>query len=90
MDVLLASNPVKLTAAADPVQIEGWAAPDNVGNGLTASVTSRVNAAEQFGVALVMVIPVICKICPLLAYVNTGVVKLAAPDAFANTPEAGV
>src|SRR5438045_558364 len=41
-----------------------------VGDGFTLNVTFCVNEAEQFGVALVVVMPVICNVCPLLAAVR--------------------
>jgi hypothetical protein len=49
-----------------------------------------VNEAEQLGEALVTVIPVICKVWPLLATVRLAEVKLAAPPALATTPVTGV
>ena len=44
----------------------------------------------QFGDALVVVIPVIRKVCPLLAEVSRVEVKLAAPEPFATTPVTAV
>ena len=58
--------------------------------GLTLMVTFCVKEAEQFGVALVTVMPVICNICPLLAAVSAAEVKLAAPELLATTPVTAV
>ena len=73
--------------ALDPSHtVEDNDAPDKVGNGFTLNVTFVAKLPLQFGLALVNVIPVICNISPLFAYVNDGVVKLPAPDEFDVTP----
>ena len=91
MDVLLASKPVKFIVAPEPAQTAvDCEAPVNVEVGFTLNVTFCVNDAEQFGVALVVVIPVICNVCPLLAAVRLAEVKLPAPLALATTPATGV
>ena len=58
--------------------------------GLTLNVTFCVKDLLQLGVVLVVVMLVICKVCPLLADVNAVVVKLAAPEALATTPVTAV
>ena len=67
-----------------------WTAPVKVGEGLTLNVTFCANDVVQFGVALVEVTLVICKVCPLLAALRFAEVKLAAPDPFATTPVTAV
>ena len=52
--------------------------------------SGSLNEAVQFGVALVIVTPVICNVCPLLAAVRFAEVKLAAPEPLATTPVTGV
>ena len=77
--------------APEPAQtVADCDAPVKVGLEFTLRVTFCVNEVEQFGVALVTVIPVICNVCPLLAAVRLADVKLAAPPALATTPVTGV
>ena len=73
-----------------PLQIVAVPLTTDVGRGFTLKVTFCVNEAEQFGLALVVVIPVICSVCPLLAAVRFAEVKLAAAPASATTPVTGV
>ena len=54
---------------------------------VTLKVAFIANTAGQFGVALVMVIPVICNVWVLLAAVNAIVLKLAVVPV-ATTPVA--
>ena len=91
VEVLLANNPDKLIVTDDPVHtVAACDAPVKVGFGLTLSVIFWLKTPEQFGVALVTVIPVMRSVCPLLAAESTGEVKLAFPEAFAVTPVTGV
>src|SRR6478609_5177397 len=57
-----------------------------VGVGRTLRITFCVKACEHAGLALVIIIPVICNVCPLLAAVRLDEVKLASPEPFATTP----
>jgi hypothetical protein len=75
------------SAGAVPAQIAGTADTDPpTVEGLTANVTSCVKVLWQFGVALVTVMPVIRRVCPLLVAVSAGVVKFALPEASATLP----
>ena len=80
--------PDKVRSAGELPEQMLWAAdtlpPTEVG--LTLSVTFCVKVPVQFGVALVAVTPVICKVCPLLAAVSDAELKLAAPEPSAITP----
>ncbi len=62
--------------------------PTEVGS--TLNVTFCVKSPLQFGVVLVIVTPVICNICPLLAAVKTAEAKLALPPPLAKTFATGV
>ena len=73
-----------------PLQMAAVPLTADVGLAFTLNVTFCVNEPEQFGVALMVVIPVTCNICPLLAPVRLAEVKLAAPPALATTPVTGV
>jgi Na+-transporting methylmalonyl-CoA/oxaloacetate decarboxylase beta subunit len=62
----------------------------NTGGVLTVSITFWVNDWVQFGVTLVVVIPVICRVCPLFAAVSAEVENEPFPVALAITPVTGV
>ena len=55
----------------------------------TDRVTFCVNVFVQLVVGLVMVIPVICRICPLFAAVRVGVEKLDVPPEPETKPVMG-
>jgi hypothetical protein len=76
---------------ADPLEQMVWLPPAvAVGVALTLKVTFCENALVQLGAGLVVVMPVIWRVCPLLAAVSAAEVKLAAPAALATTPATGV
>jgi hypothetical protein len=54
--------------------------------GSTVRVAFCAKALLQFGTALVVVMPVTCKVCPLLPIVRVAEVKFAAPEPSATTP----
>ena len=58
--------------------------------GLTLKVIFCAKVTVQLGEALVVVIPVICKVCKLLTAVRIAEEKLPAPEPSATTPVAGV
>jgi hypothetical protein len=74
------------TVVDEPLQIVVVPEINDVGLGLTLNVTFCVKDCEQFGEALVVVMPVICSVCPLFAEVRLAEVKLAAPPPSATTP----